>query len=169
MQQAQLGDAAAYDALLRAVLPWLRAFYARRLPPSLIEDAVQETMIALHSRRHVYAPGRPFRPWLAAIARYKWIDRLRALKRDPQMSLDEDPDAAPAVEGHGDAVVSAVVLSALLSQLKPAQREAIVLVKLKGFSVEEAAARTGQSPSLIKVNVHRGLRKLTALAAQDEG
>ncbi len=60
-------------------------------------------------------------------------------------------------------MVSATVLEALLAQLKPAQSAAIRLVKIHGLSVEEAAATTGQSPSLIKVNIHRGLAKLTAI------
>jgi RNA polymerase sigma-70 factor (ECF subfamily) len=47
-----------------------------------------------------------------------------------------------------------------MAQLKPAQAEAIRLVKLEGYSVEEASRATGQSISLIKVNIHRGLRQL---------
>jgi hypothetical protein len=31
---------------------------------------------------------------------------------------------------------------------------------LDGLSIEEAAARTGQSASLVKVNIHRGLGRL---------
>jgi RNA polymerase sigma-70 factor (ECF subfamily) len=50
-----------------------------------------------------------------------------------------------------------------MTTLKPAQAEAIRLVKLEGYSVEEASARTGQSGSLIKVNIHRGLARLAAL------
>jgi RNA polymerase sigma-70 factor (ECF subfamily) len=33
-------------------------------------------------------------------------------------------------------------------------------VKLEGYSVEEASRATGQSVSLIKVNIHRGLKRL---------
>jgi RNA polymerase sigma-70 factor (ECF subfamily) len=54
-----------------------------------------------------------------------------------------------------------------LSQLKPAQSEVIKLVKLEGLSIEEAAKRTGQSASLVKVNMHRGLARLSHIAAAD--
>jgi RNA polymerase sigma-70 factor (ECF subfamily) len=37
-----------------------------------------------------------------------------------------------------------------------------VLTKLEGLSVAEAAARTGASESAIKVQVHRGLKRLAA-------
>jgi len=47
--------------------------------------------------------------------------------------------------------------------LKPSQSLAIRLVKLEGLTVEEAASRSGQSASLVKVNIHRGLGRLGAL------
>ena len=79
MAAAQVGDASAYRTLLAELAPWLRRYYARRLPPAMTEDAVQDVLLAIHEKRHTYDPSRPFGPWLAAIARYKWIDRLRSL------------------------------------------------------------------------------------------
>lgn len=158
------GNAGAYKRLLSEVGVWLRHYYARRLPPSMVEDAAQDTLLAVHTRRHTYEPGRPFRPWLAAIARYKWIDRLRALSREPKVSLDDEGQEQPSVNDHGSAVVSAVLLRDLLGRLKPAQAEVIRLVKLDGHSIEEAAERSGQSVALVKVNIHRGLAKLSAFA-----
>jgi RNA polymerase sigma-70 factor (ECF subfamily) len=72
-----------------------------------------------------------------------------------------------AVLDHGDAVQDARSLELLLAKLKPAQAEVIRLVKLQGLSLEEAASRTGQTVSLVKVNIHRGLGRLTALV-QDQ-
>ncbi|PXB00076.1 RNA polymerase subunit sigma-24 [Nostoc sp. 3335mG] len=159
MAAAQDGDGRAYRRLLEEVRDWLARFYARRLPPSLVDDAVQETLVALHEKRHTYDRERPFKPWLAAVARYKWIDRLRSMRRHAADELPEDL----AVGDHENAVASAAVLAQLLCHLKPAQQEAIQLVKLQGFSVEEASVRTGQSTSLVKVNIHRGLAKLAAI------
>jgi RNA polymerase sigma factor (sigma-70 family) len=159
MAAAQAGDSAAYRRLLEALGPWLRRYYARRLPSAMVDDAVQDTLIAVHEKRHTYDLTRPFEPWLAAIARYKWIDRLRALKRAPTEMLNDDI----SVPDHESAVVSATVLEQLLAGLKPAQAEVIRLVKIQGFSIEEAAARTGQSTSLVKVNIHRGLARLTVV------
>ena len=48
--------------------------------------------------------------------------------------------------------------------LKPAQAEVIRLVKMHGFSIEEAAAKTGQSASLVKVNIHRGIARMMIAA-----
>jgi RNA polymerase sigma-70 factor (ECF subfamily) len=159
MAAGQGGHGGAYRRLLSEIDPWLHRYYARRLPPHMIDDAVQETLIAVHTKRHTYTPERPFRPWLAAIARYKWIDRLRAMGREATDMLDDDM----GVEGHESRVTSAIVLADLLSKLKPAQANVIRLVKLQGFSIEEAASATGQSESLVKVNIHRGLGKLQGI------
>jgi hypothetical protein len=46
--------------------------------------------------------------------------------------------------------------------LKPAQESVIRLVKLKGLSIAGASGATGQSTALVKINIHRGLKKLAA-------
>ena len=76
----QRGDAANHRALLAALVPLLQAFYRRRMRDAAedVEDLVQETLIAVHTRRATYDPDRPFGVWLFAIARYKMIDLLRA-------------------------------------------------------------------------------------------
>jgi RNA polymerase sigma factor (sigma-70 family) len=162
MEAAQGGNGGAYNRLLNEVQPWLVRYYSRRLPLHMVDDATQDTLMAIHLKRHTYEPGRPFRPWLAGIARYKWIDRLRAMGRQQTVSIDEE-NFEPSVEGHESAVTSAILLDELLTNLKPAQISVIRLVKLQGFSIEDAASKTGQSESLVKVNIHRGLAKLAVM------
>lgn len=156
MIEGQSGNAAAYRRLLNEVRPWLVRFFVRRLPPGCVEDAVQDTLIAMHEKRHTYDSARPFGPWLAAVARYKWIDRLRAMKRSAAGELSDQL----AVGDHEHAVTSMIALNDLLTTIKPAQADVIRLVKLEGFSIAEASARTGQTASLVKVNIHRGLGRL---------
>jgi RNA polymerase sigma factor (sigma-70 family) len=163
MAAAQGGESDAYEQLLRELDSWLRRYYARRLPGAAAEDARQDALLAIHARRHAYAPSRPFGPWVAAIARYKWIDHVREASRFAALSLD---DNIP-IGDHGEAAISTVVVDGLLRQLKPAQALTIRLVKLQGVSIEAASAATGQSTALVKVNIHRGLKKLAALAARD--
>lgn len=83
------------------------------------------------------------------------IERLRALKAAPSEMLSNDR----AADDHAGAVTSAVVLECLLGFLRPSQLVVIGLVKLHGYSIEEASMRTGQSVSLVKVNIHRGLAR----------
>ena len=159
MAAAQAGDAVAYRTLLAELASWLRRYYVRRLPPAVTEDAVQDVLLAVHEKRHTYDPSRPFGPWLAAIARYKWIDRLRSLQQGATEPLDENM----GVPDHEDAVISGSTFHQLLGELKAPQAEAIRLVKLEGYSVEEASRATGQSISLIKVNIHRGIKRLASI------
>jgi len=159
MAAAQGGDASAYHRLLIEVATWLRRYYARRLPPAMIDDAIQDTLIAVHEKRHTYDPSRPFGAWIAAIARYKWIDALRSLKAKATEVLDDDIP----VPDHEEAITSAWSLERLMSMLKPSQSQVIRLVKLQGLSIEEASKATGQSATLVKVNIHRGLKRLTSL------
>ncbi len=164
MAAAQEGNGGAYRRLLNEIAPWLRRYFARRLPAGEVDDTVQETLLAVHRRRHTFDPRQPFPPWLAAIAKRKWIDQLRALKRRP---AEDVPDNL-SVSDHESAVTSASVLASLVEHLKPAQAQVLMLVKLQGYSIEEASHETGQSVSAVKVNIHRGLARLTTLIAEND-
>jgi RNA polymerase sigma factor (sigma-70 family) len=159
MEAAQNGHGGAYRRLLGETSEWLGRYFARRLPPGEVDDAVQETLLAIHRRRHTYDPNYPFEPWLAAIAKNKWVDQLRSLARRPVDELTDDF----AIGDHEASVISASVLASLLEELRPAQAQAILLVKVQGYSVDDASLRTGLSPSAVKMNIHRGLARLTAL------
>ena len=66
MVAGQDGHGGAYRRLLGELSEWLHRYFSRRLPPSDVDDAVQETLLAVHRRRHTYDPRQPFRPWLAS-------------------------------------------------------------------------------------------------------
>jgi RNA polymerase sigma factor (sigma-70 family) len=163
MVAAQSGESQAYNRLLRELNAWLRRYYGRRLPHPAAEDATQDALLAIHANRHTYAPSRPFGPWVVAIVRHKWIDHIRDASRFAALSLR---DEMPIVDREEPAT-SAIVVDDLLRHLKPAQACVIRLVKLQGVSIKGASGATGQSAALVKVNIHRGLKKLAALAARD--
>lgn len=158
MAQGLQGNRIAYHRLLSEISISLARYFAVRLPASMVDDAVQDVLVSVHFKRHTYDPKRPFKPWLTAIARYKWIDRLRAIQRSRLEPLDEHD---VSVADHGSTVASGIDLERLLGTLKPAQAGVIRLVKLQGFTIDEASKLTGQSPSLVKVNIHRGLARLS--------
>ncbi len=157
------GDAAAYRQLLAGCQVWLARYYARRMAPSQIDDLVQETLMSLHNKRASYDPARPFLPWLAAIARYRWIDQLRKTGRAGEVELEDNL----GVESEEEAIGAKLSLQRLLDQIKPEQALVIRLVKIDGLSIAEAAAKSGQSEPLVKVNIHRGLKRLSALVESE--
>jgi len=156
MKAAQDGDNSAYERLMGEVSRWLSRYFHRRLPAAAAEDATQEALLAIHVHKLNYRPDAPMTPWLKTIARFKWIDQLRGHLRSPDSLGETDVP----VSDHGPAVRAAILLEHLLAEVKPAQAQVIKLVKLHGASVEEAARVSGQSPSLVKVNVHRGLKRI---------
>ena len=76
------GDAASYHQFLKALSAHLRAYFRKRLFQRLdeAEDLVQETLLAVHNRRHTYRSNQPLTAWVHAIARYKLIDLLRVAR-----------------------------------------------------------------------------------------
>jgi RNA polymerase sigma-70 factor (ECF subfamily) len=167
--RAQLGDDAAYRQCLGLLAGRLRAYLKRRLSgfPDEIEDLVQETLLALHLQRGTYDPTLPVSAWAVAIARHKLVDQWRRRGRRDSLhdAIDDvDEHLLTAEPDDGGARRD---LEILLQALPPAQRQAIVMTKIEGLSMAEAAERTGASESAIKVQVHRGLKRLSALVQRD--
>lgn len=162
------GDEAAHRAFLTEAAALLRGFFRARLRGRRedAEDLVQETLVALHTRRDSYDPNYPLTAWLYAIARYRLIDFLRRAKHRAHAPLDgvdvgePDPDY--------DASDARRDVATLLDRLPEKQRTAIRLVKLEEKSVREAADQTGLSESDIKISIHRGLKTLMRLMGQEQ-
>lgn len=159
------GEAASYEAFLRELSAFLRAFLRGRLMrvPDEVEDLVQETLIAVHNQRHTYDPGQPLSAWVHAIAKYKYVDLLRRRAGRDALNdpLDDDVDAFAASDH--EAADAKRDLRKLLATLPDRHRRPIECVKIEGLSVAEAALRTGMSESAVKVGIHRGLKALAAL------
>src|SRR5947207_2086760 len=100
------GDAASHRALLNQLSRRLRAYYKGKLArfgrgAAEAEDLVQETVLAIHLKRHTYDPAEPLTPWVHAIARYKLIDFLRRTRA----SLTDVPiEEADTIMAHDDNV-----------------------------------------------------------------
>lgn len=160
MVASQAGDKRAYAALLAACGEWLRRYFAHKIAIDAVDGLVQEVLISIHRKRASYDPSRAFLPWLAAIARYRWIDRLRKQYRH---ASDELHDDTASVKAEDEAVIAQVSLDRLMDHLSDKQADAIRLVKIDGLSIREASQKTGQSESALKVNIHRGVKKMAAL------
>lgn len=164
-QRAQAGDEVAYRRSLDLIARRLRFYFRRRMPTLQddVEDLVQETLLAVHLQRGTYDPTFAVSAWFTAIARHKLVDLWRRRGRQDELTdeyedVDEMQLAAQPQEHH-----ALRDLERLLQELPSLQRQAIELTKLEGLSIAEASTRTGASESAIKVQVHRGLKRLAAL------
>lgn len=155
------GDAAAYIALLNALVPLLRSFFARRLRGAEddVEDLVQETLMAVHTRRATYDRDRPFTAWAYAVARYKMIDHFR--RRRQHVTIEGLEDIL-TTEGFEEASNARMDVHRLLDGIPLKQARAIRDTRIDGLSIAEAATHGRMSESDVKVSVHRGLKALAA-------
>lgn len=165
------GDSASHRTLLNRLSSRLRAYYKSKLArvgkgASEAEDLVQEAVVAIHIKRHTYDPTDPFTPWVYAIARHKLIDFLRRTRRSfVDVPLDEADEAMACDDYIG--VESSYDIRRLMQRLPETIKCSMEAVKLDGLSIAEAAKRCGLSESGVKVNIHRGLKTLAALMAQE--
>ena len=162
------GDSSAHRALLSALGGLLRAYFARRLGPAAaeVEDLVQETLLAVHLKRATYDRSQPFSPWAYAVARYKLIDHFRRAHRQIHVPLED----AGALIGTDDPEEGAVRmdLERLLGQLPERQRALVEDVKVRGFSIEEAARNRGVTAVSARVMLHRSLQWLSRTVRDED-
>ena len=152
------GDTRAQHALLSALVPLLRRYYARRMGSAAdLEDLVQDTLIAVHTRRASYDRARPFGPWLYAVARYKMIDHFR--KSRAEVGYDEVADLL-GDGGFENAISARLDVDAALTTLTAKQAATIRATKIEGLSIAETAARDNLTEADVKISVHRGLKAL---------
>lgn len=158
------GDLTAYQDFLKSLSTHLRAFFRKRLFQRIdeVEDLVQETLLAVHNRRHTYKSDQPLTAWVHAIARYKLVDLLRAHTSRDAVTESLDDELEVFADSDTDAADAKRDLGKLLDTLPDKQRLPIVHVKVEGLSVVEAAKLTGMSESAIKIGVHRGMKALAA-------
>lgn len=174
MQRYQDGDAGAFRELYALVAPRLLGYLtkmARRR--AVADDLLQQTFMKVHRARAAYVRGADPLPWMYSIAHRTFIDETRRTKRAIVGVGDDEtmPEIAAGIDGQTaasrdeprvDPELAKAALDAL-AQLPVAQREAVVLTKLEGKSVAQAAEIAGTTVGAMKVRAHRGyevLRKL---------
>jgi len=159
MARAQAGDRAAYNQLLKAMVPAIRALVCKKIrDEGLVEDVIQETLLAIHRVRHTYDPQRPILPWVAAIASARAIDALRHRGRRQEVQYEEELQRQPAASAESAADTD--ILSGYLDNLPQRQREIVESVHLREQSLAQAAAETNQSLSAVKSLLHRAMVNL---------
>lgn len=156
MRAALAGDERAYREFLQQAACLVRGFARRKITHGGIdpEDVVQETLLAIHMKRHTWREDAPIAPWLYAIARYKLIDAFRRRGRRVEVEIAEIADSYAAAEPE---TVSAREIGRALDVLAPAQRSVVAAISVEGRSIGETAQSLGISESAVRVSLHRGL------------
>jgi RNA polymerase sigma-70 factor (ECF subfamily) len=179
MQRYCDGEAGAFRELYALVAPRLLGYLLKMARErALADDLLQQTFLKVHRARAAYVRGADPVPWIYSIAHRTFIDETRKHKR-AVVRVGEDealPEVAAAITGEsedrrdevrGDPELVAAALDALAG-LPPQQREAVVLTKLDGRTVAEAAEIAGTTVGAMKVRAHRGYEALRKLLGKPE-
>jgi RNA polymerase sigma-70 factor (ECF subfamily) len=174
MQRYQEGDASAFRELYALVAPRLLGYLLKMARSRAVaDDLLQQTFLKVHRARAAYIRGTDPLPWIYSIAHRTFIDEVRKTKRAIVKLGGDDPipEVAAGLTGESadrideprvDPELAKAALDAL-SELPESQREAVVLTKLDGKTVAEAAEIAGTTVGAMKVRAHRGYEALRKL------
>lgn len=157
------GDAEAYRRIVRrheqAVARRMRRFAAdARSVEELVQDVFVEAFFSLRG----YAGRAPVEHWLNRIATnvgYAHLKRKHKLRSFDDKFILENRPAAQDTTSHE----AADALDSVMDRLSPRDRLVITLLYLEDRTVAEAAALTGWSRPMVKVQAFRARSKLRKL------
>jgi RNA polymerase sigma-70 factor, ECF subfamily len=156
------GDDTALRELFTRHAPWLAARLRTALPPSDVEDVLQETFLAVWKGARAYQPRGAAGGWLWVIARNQAALLLR--RRGPAaepLGLGEVRESI--AHDPAEAVLDRADLDAATAALGPPggpEREVWRLLYEEDRSVAEVAELTGVPEGTVKSRAHRARRLL---------
>lgn len=160
MRAAISGDENAYGDFLQQAACLVRGMARQKIVYGGIdpEDIVQETLLAIHLKRHTWRQDAPIMPWLYAIAKYKLIDVFRQRGRRMEIEIGEIAEtlAAPTSQSVSDREISRA-----LATLSPGQRSVVAAISVDGRSISETAKWLDLSEAAVRVAFHRGIAAIT--------
>jgi RNA polymerase sigma-70 factor (ECF subfamily) len=169
---AQRGDVESFNALVRLYEGRIYNLCYRMLGDAeSAADATQEAFLSSYRNLRSFRGGS-FRSWLLRIATNACYDQLRARKRRPTTSLDneadDDEDSSPLqIADRGESPDDfalrrelAAAIQQALSVLPDEQRAIIILSDIEGLAYEEIAQITNTNLGTVKSRLSRGRARM---------
>ncbi len=129
------------------------------------EDVLQETLLAALNGLESFRGDGSVRAWLLSIARRGSARRLTTRSRDRHLAQAQpEPEPAPTAER----LSLARQARQLLAEVKPTEREALVLRFVSELSFREVAQACGIDEAAARKRVSRGLARLRGLLGDEE-
>lgn len=158
---AQNGSTDAFRQLHRRFVASVHGVLLSRFRPSIAEELTQECFLIAFRKLSQLRDPRKFGPWIVAIARR--VDALEERHHYVPMENEEIVDARIRPE----VSIDAMRVLDVIQSLPQAYRETLVMRLAEGMSAIEIAEVTGLTPESVRVNLHRGIRKLRDALAVD--
>jgi len=159
------GDDTALRELFSRHAPWLAARLRTALPPSDVEDVLQETFLAVWKGARTYQPRGAAGGWLWVIARNQaaMLVRKRGPASEPLSYGEAAGEFVAHVQDPAEAVLVRADLDAATVALGPRggpEREVWRLLYEEDRSVAEVAELMGVPEGTVKSRAHRARRLL---------
>lgn len=129
------------------------------------EDALQETLMAALDGLEGFRGDGSLRAWLMSIARRRCAKRLEARTRERELKARV---AAPAAVPDAEHASMAARARRLLDEIRPTEREALVLRFAAELSFRELGQACGIDEAAARKRVSRGLMRLRNLLGEDK-
>src|SRR5262245_25060766 len=158
-----------FDRLLGELRPKLHR-YCGRMTGSVIdgEDVVQEALLKAVQAYGQAGPIDDIEAWLFRIAHNAALDFLRRRARHEAARAGEDPDMIVDPTSPTEDRLAAAASLRTFMRLPVAQRSAVILKDVLGYSLQEVGRVTEISLPAVKAALHRGRVRLRELASEPE-
>jgi RNA polymerase sigma factor (sigma-70 family) len=164
--EESLIDPAVFAVLFDRHYERIWRYACRRAGPAVADELASETFVRAFAARAQYDRGRlDASPWLYGIA----TNLLRGHRRAEARRMRAYARAAEPAESHGgldgverrvDAAACAPRVAAALASLKPADRDAVLLLALGDLGYEAIAIATGVPVGTVRSRLSRARRQL---------
>ena len=173
LQQVAAGDDAALRELFDRHAAWLKMRLQRRSSdPDLVDDALQDTFVAVWRSAASYRGEGDVGGWIWGIAIRRLISRLRARRADATPGDDLIEHVSPAVQSAEDQLLVGVEygdVGAALRSLSPELREVVQATVIDGLTTKEAAGLLGLPQGTVKTRIRAAKSQLRGSLIASKG
>jgi RNA polymerase sigma-70 factor (ECF subfamily) len=158
-----------FDRLLATLRPKLHRYCARMVGSAIdaediVQDAIAKAVLSLRGPTVI----RNVEGWLFRIAHNAALDFLRQQTRQRKtFGIEEVPLLADRVDAIHQRQLAAAGLRTFM-RLSAAERSAVVLMDVLGYSLEEIGGMTESSIPAVKAALHRGRQRLRSIMLEPD-
>src|SRR5262245_23422708 len=182
MLAVQRGDREAFQQLftkhIGAIVGFAAQFVGSR---ARAEELAQDVFLQIYRTRQRYVPRARFTTWLYRMVTNACLSEVRRADHRGRVHAPDEPHTrdegdeitalATPTRSTEDVLLSHEALDrmrAVLAQLPPQQRAAVLLARVEGLTYEEVATSLSCSVSAVKSLIHRATTTLREQMSRDE-
>ena len=133
----------------------------------LAEDVTQEALVRCWERLPQYRGEASLRTWMHKVALSVFAGHQRRESAQRTADARYAAERSHAISLGNRQLELRIALAEALSRLPEPERRAVVLCKLQGFTLSEAAGMLGEPPGTLAWRVSTGLKQLRQMLADD--